>query len=329
MDQGADPRQFLGEILDQLRGMLLLGVGSEEGITVLSPDTVQRLRNLMSEEGFSAQLLIKAIRAFNDAAQDLRNAVRLQLPLELALVETVVERQELPGLTRATDAPAQDESPQSGSLARTESIPDSDTGDKGPARNDVSRGSQEEAPIARKAATATIKEPPVASSPETPKAEAPSATTQNAPDEVEPTQQLSLEWVRGKWPQVITKMGTVSPQLQATLRSVYPLRVRDNVIVLGCESVFHRDTLKDEKRRVQVEQVMRDVFGAFCRIDCIVENVSEIMAQDRGGGSGDEHLFSRSDRRDQREQELRNHPVVKALEQRGGQVTRIELDEEE
>jgi len=36
-------------------------------------------------------------------------------------------------------------------------------------------------------------------------------------------------------------------------------------------------------------------------------------------------LFSGVDRRAEREKQLRNHPAVKVLEQRGGQVTSIDL----
>jgi hypothetical protein len=138
---------------------------------------------------------------------------------------------------------------------------------------------------------------------------------------------MSLEWAQGKWSQIISRMGAIDRGLQAFLRSAYPIRVADNVVILGCESQFHRDRLSEPKRALAVEQVISEVLEVPCRIQCVLEKGAS--SRPRGEPNSDEHLFSGVDRRAQREQELLNHPAVKALEQRGGHVTRVDLTEAE
>jgi hypothetical protein len=138
---------------------------------------------------------------------------------------------------------------------------------------------------------------------------------------------ISLEWAQGKWSQIISRMGAVDRKLQAALRGTYPIRATGDLLVLGCESAFHRDTLSDSKRVLAVEQVISEALESPCRIQCIVDK--EQVDRMRASTPPDESLFTRVDRRAQREQELLNHPAVKALEQRGGHVTRVDLADDE
>ena len=125
----------------------------------------------------------------------------------------------------------------------------------------------------------------------------------------------------------MSRMGAADRSVQAFLRSTYPIRVNGDVVVLGRESTFHRDRLSETKRSVLVEQIMSEVLEAPCRLQCVVDKAE--IERMRAAAPPDENLFSRVDRRMQREQELLNHPAVKALEQRGGHVTRVELSEDE
>ncbi len=320
MDQGADPRQLLGEILDQLRAMLLMRVGSHDQLATLAPETVEALSALLREEGFAPSLLIKAIRVFQVAGQELRNAVRLQLPLELALVEVVVERGDAearPAELSQTPAPEtfarSEERPASGGapVARTQG------GAPASLRPQEARGNV--APDAAETAG-----PGQAHLVEAEPEAAPAvASATSAP-------QLTLDWVRGKWRQVVSKVNTRNPSAGATLALAHPLRVRDGVVTIGCGKPFERDTLADTKRSTLIEEVMAEVLGVRCRIECVVAPPPEAPAGSANmGPAPDEHLFSAADRQEQRAQELRSHPAVKALEQRGGQVTRVELSEDE
>jgi DNA polymerase-3 subunit gamma/tau len=91
IDSGAEPRQFLSEILDYLRGLLLVRVGAEENLQHLGPEGLEEMRRVVAGRSFSADVLIRAIRLFNEAGQGLRTAARPQLPLELAFIDAVLQ----------------------------------------------------------------------------------------------------------------------------------------------------------------------------------------------------------------------------------------------
>jgi DNA polymerase III subunit gamma/tau len=296
MDQGADPRQFLGEILDQLRAMLLMGVGSQDDLGMLSPVTVEALEALLHDEACSLTLLTKAIRAFQTASQELRNAVRLQLPLELALVEVVVER----------------DRPEPSEPRPSEASPTSAAAET-PRRQPSKVEGREAAPPEAGAETVT--------------GEAPQAAV--PPAESEHTPPLALDWVRARWRQVLNKVAVRNPSVGSALNVAYPLRVREGVITIGCAKPFERDTLADAKRSSLVEQVLAEVLGVACRIECVVAPPPAEEAGAHQGAGADDHLFAAADRQEERERALREHPAVKALEQRGGRVTRIELNEDD
>lgn len=93
VDTGADPRQFGRQMVDHLRHLLLVRMGSGHLVDV-SDDTRQWLNEQAAF--FSHTVLLKAIRAFNAAVEDTRGGWQPQLPLELALVECTLASAEEP-----------------------------------------------------------------------------------------------------------------------------------------------------------------------------------------------------------------------------------------
>ncbi len=326
MDQGADPRQFLSEILEQLRAILLLGVGSQEQLVALGPETIVSLRSLLREEGFSGPLLLKAIRTFQTAGQELRNAVHPQLPLELALVETVLAQ------SKSDPMPMQPASLDSGQRRTTPGESAAPTaGQPAPLAKSTAPKGRQASPGADRADAPTAKPSPEAALEQPNRVPAPveSEPGEETADETETSASppMTLEWVRAKWGQVVNRTAAHHPSLQGLLTDAYPVRVRDDVIRVACATSFKCDTLADAKRSAQVEGIMQQVLGAPCRIECVVGSPEERQSATTDADPRDEHLFSRAERQEGREQALRNHPAVRALEQRGAKVTRVELDD--
>jgi len=85
IDQGADPAQFARQIVDYLRNMLLMQTGGPSLVDVSGE--MQELLAAQTEH-ISRGALIRAIRAFNTAASEVRSGWQPQLPLELALIES-------------------------------------------------------------------------------------------------------------------------------------------------------------------------------------------------------------------------------------------------
>ncbi len=87
-DSGADARQLARQTVDYLRGVMMAGSGNAD-LVEAAPDTRARMKELAALLPSAA--LLRAIRAFSYAAGDLRSGWRPQLPLELALVDSILE----------------------------------------------------------------------------------------------------------------------------------------------------------------------------------------------------------------------------------------------
>jgi len=86
IDSGTDPRQFARQVVEYLRDLLLLRMGSK-----LPLDASREVRSRMAAQAgeFPVPDLLHGLQAFNSAAGELRSSWQPALPLELALVEAL------------------------------------------------------------------------------------------------------------------------------------------------------------------------------------------------------------------------------------------------
>jgi len=86
LDAGADPRQFARQIVDTLRGLLLLRMGAALGPEYAEEDK-ERLKK--QSKSFNLPDILRNIRLFHDAAGEAKTAWLPSLPLELAFIEAL------------------------------------------------------------------------------------------------------------------------------------------------------------------------------------------------------------------------------------------------
>jgi DNA polymerase-3 subunit gamma/tau len=98
-DSGADSRQFARQVVDYLRGVMMAASGNSD-LVEATQETRAAMKDLASKLDDAA--LYRAIRAFSHAAADLRSGWRPQLPLELALIDSILE----PASVRAAEPAA-------------------------------------------------------------------------------------------------------------------------------------------------------------------------------------------------------------------------------
>jgi DNA polymerase-3 subunit gamma/tau len=89
LDGGADPRQFARQVVDYLRGLLLIRMGNADLVDV-SADERQAMAK--QAESLPAELLVAAIQAFGSAAAERTANWQAGLPLEIAFVEIIGAR---------------------------------------------------------------------------------------------------------------------------------------------------------------------------------------------------------------------------------------------
>lgn len=88
LDAGSDPRQFTRQVIEYLRGLMLIRMGNADQVEAV-PETLVK----MNEHArlFSSGQLLHTIKVMNPAAADTRLAWQPALPLELAFIEAMAE----------------------------------------------------------------------------------------------------------------------------------------------------------------------------------------------------------------------------------------------
>lgn len=101
LDAGSDPRQFTRQVVDTLRGVLLLRMGAP-----LGPEFAGEEGERMTAfaKALAVPELLRVIRLFNDAATGDKVAWQPSLPLEMAFVESLTEP--TPSQNNSAPAPA-------------------------------------------------------------------------------------------------------------------------------------------------------------------------------------------------------------------------------
>jgi DNA polymerase-3 subunit gamma/tau len=118
VDTGADPRQLARQLVDYLRGLMLVRLGNAGLVEVMAETRAVMARQA---ERWDMPMLVQAVRAFNAAANDAKGGWQPQLPLELAVVECTMPMP-MPAL-EAASTPEASPPPVSASKGRVASRP--------------------------------------------------------------------------------------------------------------------------------------------------------------------------------------------------------------
>jgi DNA polymerase-3 subunit gamma/tau len=102
LDGGADPRQFSRQVVDYLRGLLLVRLGAAELVEATEDERAEMLRHA---EAVPLQRLLAAIAAFSQAGAVGRSSWLPGLPLEMALIEAI-DADEIPDQSTPATTPA-------------------------------------------------------------------------------------------------------------------------------------------------------------------------------------------------------------------------------
>jgi len=312
MDQGAEPRQVLSEVVDVLRALMLVLVGRRDDAVALVESDRVRLEKLASSGEAQLAHVVGSLRRFTDAGSQIRAASRPELPIELAFVESVLAMED--GRAAGGGAMGSHEGSTASSSAPRRA--------GGANRRDADSASDARP---REARVHAIREAAVSPAPAL-------AVTREKADKspaVSAPAALTLEWVRGNWKRVLIKANAHDPQVGALLQSVAPVRVRGQQVTLGCGGEFQRRQLSDEKKRKYVEKLLCTVLGSPCQIRYVTDpaaiasitgsSLTAASPATRGNGS----LFSSDAGKPKMDAYLRNHPVVRELERQGGIVQEI------
>jgi len=234
-NDGLDLKQFNRELVEYLRGLLLIKTGSDEAVDFTAED-IAELKDLAARASL-AQIL-KAVKLFGQLEFGFDNYSTL--PLELALVDCALPSEE-----------------ERESLAKQ---PEYELAQPIKAATPPVAPAFPKQPIAKS-------EPANVPTPAAP----PEATATTAPLEAG----SELEQLRINWKRVIDQApeDTKRTPAIAILRSagVKPVALEDNTVVLAFRYPYHKEQIEKMENQRVAEKIIGNFLGHSCHVRCIYE----------------------------------------------------------
>jgi DNA polymerase-3 subunit gamma/tau len=292
-DAGVDPRGLNRELVDHLRSLLLIKVGS--GALDVSPEDLPALRG--QAEGLSAPALVRQIKIFSEADYGFRSALQAQLPLELAFlqaIDTAVEAPAPPARAAAPVTPARQPQP---SMAPESSPPARAAAPVGPAQppqapptepghapGPVGPAQPPPAPKDAQDEPAEVAAPRQSQTADAGAAGEPAGVHMAAETKAEWTAPETqggdvLQTIVQRWPAVLQAVRTERKTAEALLRSCTPVAMEGETVTLACDGEFHaRELSKPENKRLVEASISRAV-GQPCYVTCVVRDKKAEVAK--------------------------------------------------
>jgi DNA polymerase-3 subunit gamma/tau len=234
LDAGADPRQLARQVVDYLRGLLLMKM--EIGGLVEAQDEVRALMSRQSGQ-MSLEHVLGAIRAFSRAATEGRATWQPSLPLELAFIEALDTHAETPPEGNSRVAARRTVEPKPPQVQGQE---DSQAAHYNPAPDLT--------PV-RESSGGDIGESNQAGG---------------------GAQGAGLQEVSGHWREILTAARKYDARTQALLNSSRPLGVESGVLVLGFRSDLLREKMEKGHNAEIAGRALSEVLGVPMTLRCVL-----------------------------------------------------------
>jgi DNA polymerase-3 subunit gamma/tau len=233
LDSGSDPRQYARQVVDYLRGLLLVLLGKAK-LQEVTPEQKKQMEKHAQQ--FTLPYLVETLRLFNAAAVDVRSGWQPALPLELALAEAIERR-------AGTGQPQVDNSPVFAGEALPQAVKE-----KSPSKSAVVQSHS--TPVA--APQPVVKEEP-------------------APAKAEsPTQELDMREIEHNWAQIKALVKRKRNPTEALLNSCKLLAVKRGTLVLGFVTDILKNKMEAGDNLDVTRQAIRQVIGKDVPLACVV-----------------------------------------------------------
>lgn len=276
---GLDLRQFLKTLVDYLRQLLLLKAGAAEAIEV-TPDELSEMKSLAGTATMDG--ILQAVKLFSQI--DMRMDNYSTLPLELALVECVVPREnvsprpEIRETTRTQPvAPSRPSSDVSRPYPATKSSPRPELVEGPPLAEpppvSTPRAIKPEPAVAANSPSPSLKAEPQ-NRPENPvPAQAGIVTSGAALAASRPADAPPLDYLRGHWREFINSLkgegstGTLDTLLRSACE---PVTIEGDNVVLGFYWPFHKEKIEDPKYCFLIERKLNQFLSGTYKLRCVL-----------------------------------------------------------
>ncbi|MFA6097727.1 MAG: DNA polymerase III subunit gamma/tau [Candidatus Paceibacterota bacterium] len=264
-DDGYDSEQFAKSVVEYARKLILIKVSPGMKNKFSSELTEEQVAEL---EGISKKVtvskLVRIIRAFIGAKEEIRSAILPQLPLELAICEINVAEEEDPAKSVIAGRVEKKAEASAAEKEKTE-----------PKRSGVVQSIEKLQNMVKE----SIGFPK--SSDIVPSVEAePEKTAEEPPERVEVAgnNTFDLEAVKSEWCEILEEVKLHNHSLTAFLKTCQPVSVENNTIIISCQYSFHKDKLQKVSSKSIVEKVASEILKA----NVFLKFISKDDAQNMG-----------------------------------------------
>jgi DNA polymerase-3 subunit gamma/tau len=276
LDGGSDPRQFARQIVEYLRGLLLIRLGNADQV-----DAAPEIRAQMASQAqlFELPRLVEAVRLFNSAAAEGRSGWQPSLLLELALAELLSEKsQPLPAQSASKPGPGNAEPARSQPVAApsqtSTSAPPARQPDPAPKDNPGQTQPQTKPPVSTLAY-------PAAEKTASQKTEAEKPSGGASASQANQTEAASvLQRVQQNWPRIRMVVKKQRPATEALLNSCKVLELKDGVLTLGFQGEIVRSKMDTAENFEMTSLAIASVVDVTVSIKCVVNNKASIAPSD-------------------------------------------------
>lgn len=259
-NDGIDLRQFNRELVENLRGLLLIKSGAAEAID-LNAEDIAELKDLA--EMASLPQILTALKAFGQI--DLSNNESSTLPLELALVDCYLD-QESREVNKEKIAPV--ETKPASARSQVSPKPDLKKSEDKP----VSSPGVPPQPVKEE----TTPPPAASSEPDLPETTGPADAPmlRESPGTAQPLSS-EIERLRFNWKQILENVPANLKRTKAValLRSAgcKPVSVESDTVVLSLKYSIHKENMEKPEYQQIVKKIISDYLGRPCNVRCICE----------------------------------------------------------
>jgi DNA polymerase-3 subunit gamma/tau len=240
LDAGVDPRSLARQLVEYLRGLMLIQMGNEGQVEA----AVDVKKQMQTHAGaFTHPEVLRMVKAFNAAATDLRGGWQPSLGLELAVAELI----EAPGPALAKNNP-----PNS---------PANRTVENNSGQATVKSRDQE------RSAPGLVIQEPTGTFDKTPAKEKKETDQGNSKSSGSAT--TTTEIIRS-WKQICAEIKEVQPNTTALLNSVRTIEVHGNVLVLGLASQVLVEKMEKAEHIEMTRSKVNSIAHADLEIRCVV-----------------------------------------------------------
>ncbi|HET9495079.1 MAG TPA: DNA polymerase III subunit gamma/tau [Chloroflexia bacterium] len=289
-DDGLDVRQFNRQVVEHLRGLMLVKTGAAEGEGA-HLDVTGEMRRRMSGQakGVALDDLVRWIHAFADADANLRATTYRTLPLELALVMAIsppaAPRAEQlaptasgaePAAPVRADAPRPPVHREPPPARETRPAPAEPAGPPPPIYAELGQALPPSEPVEVAGVAPDARPGPNGH-------EMPPAADEPAEDSAPLPGESELDRLKRLWPRLVEQLNARSKQMAAVFAKpdlVRPYSVSGNVCTISFRDSFYAQRSRGDQQRKLLEYALTKVLG----YNCLAETIT--FDQEASGGDG-------------------------------------------